>query len=54
MILPKCREVARAAASGEPLGLLGRLHLLICSGCRRFRRQLALIDAVLSGRADRL
>jgi hypothetical protein len=54
MILPKCREVARAAASGESLGFLGRLHLLLCSGCRRFRRQLALIETVLSARANRL
>ena len=44
-----CRELAGRAARGE-LDDLGfwdgldvRLHLLICAGCRRLRREFALI-----------
>jgi len=46
-LLPSCREVSEAAARGEPLTLLQRAHLAICAGCRRFRRQLALIERAL-------
>jgi hypothetical protein len=50
-LLPSCLEVSEAAARGEPLSLRLRAHLAVCAGCRRFRRQLALIAAALRERA---
>jgi anti-sigma factor ChrR (cupin superfamily) len=49
MLMPSCREVSRAVASGEleragfwkRLGL--RLHLAMCRHCRRYSRQLRAI-----------
>jgi len=49
MMMPSCREVSRAVASGEleQSGLwkrLGaRLHLLMCRHCRRYARQIRAI-----------
>jgi len=53
MILPTCKEVSTAFAHGEfstapPLRRLGmQLHLLVCWHCRRFRRQMELIEMAL-------
>lgn len=45
--LPSCREVSRllseALDSGRPLGLHARIHLSICSVCRRVLAQFALL-----------
>ncbi len=49
MILPSCKDVSGRAARGEPLGVGGRHHLLICRWCRRFLRQLGLIEQALRG-----
>lgn len=46
-IWPSCKEVSTAAARGDALGAGARLHLLVCAYCRRFLRQLGLIDAAL-------
>lgn len=45
--LPTCLEVSEAAARGEPLTPRQRIHLALCAYCRRFRRQLALIEQAL-------
>lgn len=53
MILPTCKEVSTAFARGEfstysPLRRARmRLHLLVCWHCRRFRRQMELIEKAL-------
>jgi hypothetical protein len=53
MILPRCKEVSTAVASGEFASapalarLRMRLHLLICAHCRKFKRQLELIGLAL-------
>lgn len=43
-----CRKAAERLAAGES-GWAVRLHLLVCAGCLRFRRQLALIAEALRG-----
>lgn len=54
MGLPNCNEVARHLSlecdlhddrAGRPIGV--RLHLLICSACRRYQRYLAWLQANL-------
>jgi len=53
MKMPNCREVSTAYARGDYAGasLLVRLgaglHLLLCRQCRRFQRQLGLIESAL-------
>ena len=52
-MLPTCKEVSTAFARGEyaeaSLGtkLRIQLHLVICWHCRRFRKQLTLIEQAL-------
>lgn len=54
-----CKDATRLASEGldRRLGAAERLalslHLLICEGCARFRRQLAFMRRALSGLADR-
>jgi hypothetical protein len=53
MIWPSCKEVSAAAAAGEheraslPARWRWLAHLAVCSSCRRFKRQLALIARAL-------
>lgn len=52
-MLPTCKEVSSAFARGEYASasfatkLRMRLHLAICWHCRRFRRQIGLIEQAL-------
>jgi hypothetical protein len=54
-----CREATRLVSqgldrrlgAGERLAL--SLHLVVCEGCARFRRQVAFVRRAFSGLADR-
>lgn len=54
VLIPNCREVARALAEGEfnvlpwHRRLLVRLHLGMCEHCSRFARQLGVISEALT------
>ncbi|HEV8109770.1 MAG TPA: zf-HC2 domain-containing protein [Burkholderiales bacterium] len=54
-----CKEATRLVSQGldRRLGAAERLalslHLLVCDGCARFRRQLAFMRRALSSLADR-
>jgi hypothetical protein len=48
-LLPTCRDMSarlsEARDSGRALTLAERVHLLLCSWCRRFRSQLSVLGA---------
>jgi len=53
MILPDCKEVSAAFARGDVASasilskLRMKLHLAVCWHCRRFKRQIELIEEAL-------
>ena len=58
LLLPSCREVSRlqSESNGEPSSLakrLGmRLHLLVCSWCRRYGKQVRFLRAAAHEHGD--
>jgi len=57
---PSCRQVSRlqSAATQQPLSLGQRIglkfHLLVCSWCRRYGRQISFLREAVQARPDKL
>lgn len=58
--IASCREASRLVSESldHPLSLRQRIemrsHMLVCSACRAYRRQLVVIDLLMQGRAAAL